>query len=749
MNAFITGQFGLDWAILALSLFNMVLLLWLGATVALNAERRTWGHVLAAGGLLLAGILFLAHTAIVGRGIGYAGRWMNFWWGLGWAPALLAPFAWYVEMLWYAGFWDSKQSGLRQRHQFLLPLAGLLVAILTILPVIDPNPLPSYSEMASYKWGEPLSFGVLPLLVLIYPFYSVLCFGLSLDALRRPALSNRVMGGVARRRARPWLAATAVVLLSVSLLGTGSLVWFIGYGRHEALYLTNRDVLLTLAWLDVIVSGLIAVATLLLGQAVTSYEIFTGKSLPRRGLSRHWRSAVILAGGYGILLGWSLALQMHPIYGLLMSTVLMVSFYALFNWRSYVERERYIEHLRPFVASQRLYEDVLAGPSTIQGASPRLEATTPFHALCRDVLGTSIGYLAAVGPLSPLVGSPLVYRDGNAGPDGIPNGIYPLPSPMPSLTELTAQFASPRTICTPIDPTRYGGAEWAVPLWSERGLVGMLLLGKKLDGGLYAQEEIEIARASGERLVDTQASVAMAQRLMSLQRQRLTESQVLDRRTRRVLHDDVLPLLHTAMLVLSGPPTRNGGSKDIGSNALSLLGDAHRQIATLLREMPSADAPEVARLGLLGALRKLVREEFGNLFDNLEWKVDREAEQQAEHLPTLAAEVIFYAAREAIRNAARHARPVQAGTGEEAAGAVAPLHLTIAIAWRDGLMIMVEDDGVGFTQDSPSNAGDEGSGQGLALHSTLMAVVGGSLSVESLPGSYTRVLLALPIAPAD
>ena len=37
-----------------------------------------------------------------------------------------------------------------------------------------------------------------------------------------------------------------------------------------------------------------------------------------------------------------------------------------------------------------------------------------------------------------------------------------------------------------------------------------------------------------------------------------------------------------------------------------------------------------------------------------------------------------------------------------------------------------------------------GTGQGLALHSTLMAVVGGSLSVESVPGRYTRVLLSLP-----
>src|SRR5690242_21432905 len=50
------------------------------------------------------------------------------------------------------------------------------------------------------------------------------------------------------------------------------------------------------------------------------------------------------------------------------------------------------------------------------------------------------------------------------------------------------------------------------------GLIGVMLLGEKGDGGLYAQEEIEISRATGERLIDTQASAQMAQRLMLLQR---------------------------------------------------------------------------------------------------------------------------------------------------------------------------------------------------------------------------------------
>ena len=41
-----------------------------------------------------------------------------------------------------------------------------------------------------------------------------------------------------------------------------------------------------------------------------------------------------------------------------------------------------------------------------------------------------------------------------------------------------------------------------MPLWNERGLIGVLLLGEKCDASLYIQVEMEIARAGGERLID-------------------------------------------------------------------------------------------------------------------------------------------------------------------------------------------------------------------------------------------------------
>ena len=57
----------LDGAILAISLFNTMLLVWLGLTVLLNAERHTLGIWMAGCGLLMGGAFFLSHSVLVGQ----------------------------------------------------------------------------------------------------------------------------------------------------------------------------------------------------------------------------------------------------------------------------------------------------------------------------------------------------------------------------------------------------------------------------------------------------------------------------------------------------------------------------------------------------------------------------------------------------------------------------------------------------------------------------------------------------------
>ena len=712
-----SGNFFLDWAAMAVSLFNTILMLWLGMMVLLTAERRTWGVWVTGGGLLLGGMFFISHSAILGLNTYFTGNGINFWWHIGWLPVVALPFSWYVVMLWYSGFWDEPQTALRRRQRpwyFLMVL--WTIGLLSLL--LFANPLPSIAQLAQFNLSASPSLGGVAVLLLVYPLYIVFCIGLSIDVLLRPGPSNRAMGDLARRRARPWLMAAAAVFLLVTLLVSGALAWIVLSTRFRALAGFYSDFALALTGLDGLIASLIAVAVILVGQAVVVYEVFTGKTLPRHGLRREWRNAIILAVGYGAIVGWSLMVGLRAIYSLLLTAMLMTAFLALSGWRAYVERERYMRSLRPFVASQHLYPAILQPAASSSGLSPMADASVPFRALCEEVLGTRQACLVAVGALAPLVDPPLTYPPSS-------------PAPLPPGLSLAAFFPPagaaepwPARDAVPLDPAAYGGLLWAVPLWSERGPIGVLLLGEKRDGGLYSQEEIEIARASGERLIDTRASAELARRLMTLQRQRLAESQVLDRRARRVLHDDVLPRLHTALLTLAADAPQ--------AEAAALLAEAHHQISELLREMPTAVAPEVARLGLFGALRQAVDEEWAGAFDGVVWEVDAETERRARLIPPLTAEVLFYAAREAVRNAAKHGRHPDGD---------AKLRLSIAGGWQAGLKLIIEDNGVGWGNGAQ---GAGGSGQGLALHSTLLAVVGGTLAVESVAGAYTRVLLTLP-----
>jgi len=131
-----------------------------------------------------------------------------------------------------------------------------------------------------------------------------------------------------------------------------------------------------------------------------------------------------------------------------------------------------------------------------------------------------------------------------------------------------------------------------------------------------------------------------------------------------------------------------------------------------------AEDPKPAYLQLRqlyqGAGANLVGKEERILRENL-------LEPALRQLPAVTAEVLFGAAREAVRNAVKHG-----GKG-----------LTISVSGTRGIELTVADDGPGFG----AEAGTDGSGQGLALYDTLMAVVGGSMRLENAP---TRVLLSLP-----
>ena len=701
-----TGFFYLDWSLLSVSLFNAILMLWLGLTVLLNARHRTpegrsgaWGFWIAAGSLLLGGVFFLLHTALLGFDIRSLLSALGIWWRAGWITAAILPFAWYAVMLWYAGFWEEGARNLFRRHRpwFLFCTASALAWVFLALTA---NPPPTISVLARYESAPAFPGGGFPGVMLAYPLFIIVCMGLAFDALRRPGPTARLMGGAARRRARPWLTAASLAFLGVCLLVGLAELWVLLNVNARSM----ENFLIILGGLDLAIAALIGLAVLLLGQAIVAYEVFTGRILPRRGLARYWRNAVLLAGGYSLIVGWSLSTRLTPVYILLVATVVMTVFYALMGRRSYTERDSFLETLRPFVSSQQLYERLTADSSSPWDA----DALGPFRTLCSEVLGCERAALAAFGPMAPFWGPPLTF------PANLP--VADIPSP-PSRPEVL-----------PLDENRSDRLRWAVGLWSRRGPIGALLLGDKLNGSLYTQEDFEIAQAVCERLIDAQTGAELARRLISIQRERLIGSQVLDRKTRRVLHDEVLPALHADLLALNA---RAGGDA-ASAPALADLAQIHRRISRLLIDMPHAPPSEEPIRNIEDSLRRLMTDELKEVFDSVGWEIDPRAEQAARNLPTVFLEVWFYAAREAIRNAAKY------GRGSDASR---PLHVKISLHGTDSLELAVEDDGVGISIGEPDK---DGTGQGLELHGTLMALIGGRLIVERPAAGGTAIRLVLP-----
>jgi signal transduction histidine kinase len=229
----------------------------------------------------------------------------------------------------------------------------------------------------------------------------------------------------------------------------------------------------------------------------------------------------------------------------------------------------------------------------------------------------------------------------------------------------------------------------------------------------------------GERLIDNQASKELSERLMELERQHLTETRVIDQRTRRTLHDEILPRLQTAMIELSSKSKRS-------IEVIKEMSKIHHQLTDVLHELPGIREPELTNLGLIDALQKSIEYEYRPCFNTITWQIDDTVQSKISTIPEYTREVLYHATREAVRNAARHGKRSDDDQ---------PLNLTIDISWDHGLEIKVQDDGIGFDPASKDGITD---GQGLELHSTLMAVVGGSLAVESVPDKYTLVQLKLP-----
>ncbi len=221
-GARMSGETLRNWALVAVSLFNTVLLLWLGLTLWLHGDadpqdRHDRGVILACVGFLLGSLFFVAHSALLLSNSWEVTRSNTLWLAVAMLPVLILPFVWYVVLLNNAGYWtesgaDLRESvGVRRRHRPLLLLLSVILALgFVCLALLGVPFIPEVNALTPFIW--PLRqlikvpvFGI-PLVAIAYPLYVLLCVAFSIDTLRQQmggadALPSLRSAGASFRRA--------------------------------------------------------------------------------------------------------------------------------------------------------------------------------------------------------------------------------------------------------------------------------------------------------------------------------------------------------------------------------------------------------------------------------------------------------------------------------------------------------------------------------------------------------------------
>jgi two-component system, NarL family, sensor histidine kinase DevS len=252
-------------------------------------------------------------------------------------------------------------------------------------------------------------------------------------------------------------------------------------------------------------------------------------------------------------------------------------------------------------------------------------------------------------------------------------------------------------------------------------------------GNFYLTEKVgatEFSDADQELVERFAAHAAIAIQNARLHRE-VQKFAIVDERLRisRDLHDGIIQSIYAVSLSLEDVPELidedRAAALDRVDRAIDRLHTTIADIRTFIVGLgPEADS------GLAGALEAMAHELLAG--SGIDLTLDLTGAPELDGwLPPEAAHELSQIAREALSNVARHSDATHAVLTLEVDGATATLR--------------VEDDGVGF--DPRRRLGSEHIG--LANLRDRAAAVAGSLVIDTEPGKGTRIIVRLPIAPAE
>jgi signal transduction histidine kinase len=204
---------------------------------------------------------------------------------------------------------------------------------------------------------------------------------------------------------------------------------------------------------------------------------------------------------------------------------------------------------------------------------------------------------------------------------------------------------------------------------------------------------------------------------------------VIDERDRigRDLHDGIIQSLYAVSLSLEDLPELMAEDPDNAEQRLDRAIDAIHLTIREIRNFIFGLRPEsLDGDDVIGGLAGLAEEFQRSTLIDVRLDLDREV---GAHVPASVGNHILQLAREAMSNAARHANAHQ---------------VSVQLRRDDGrTVLVVADDGAGFDPEVGAGRGH----RGLQNMRARAEAVAGSLTVDSHPGSGTRIILALPSPP--
>ncbi|PZR75888.1 MAG: hypothetical protein DLM73_04115 [Chthoniobacterales bacterium] len=235
----------------------------------------------------------------------------------------------------------------------------------------------------------------------------------------------------------------------------------------------------------------------------------------------------------------------------------------------------------------------------------------------------------------------------------------------------------------------------------------------------------KVTRVAGI-IQDVTEQEQMTQKLRLLSRRVFKVQEDEKRHLARELHDQMAQSLTAAKMSLQSAEQMEGGAAIAQKlqDSIAIIDRLFQQVRKLSLDLRS---PLLDDLGLVPALRSYLDEQAQRSGFSVEFLTDGAMEQMSSEIETACFRIV----QEAVTNTVRHAQAKK-----------------VSLELRrtpEGLRLIVREDGRGFNVPATIEHAEQGGGLGLLGMRERVALLGGSLDLQSEPGHGTKLDAFLPI----